>query len=233
MVMGVILLKYGISDIITAIGIFATLSISLFNLIFTLKSTKKAQFINTVTSTRLKWIEDIREIASKYISKIGLYHEWLRQKHLIEVKQISKELYSEKSSNQFEDLNLEIAELYYKLQLYLLKDNKTDSELLETLKSLHKESKNADPYEFNKKMNELITHFNSILANEWYKVKLEAEHGDLANLVQNRKWVKLKEIKYFRDLKNWKLLKKWPELNIIVKLIIYILITVIIAIIVA
>lgn len=210
-------MKYELKDIIAAIGIGVTLIVGILNLVINLRNAKKTQFINTVTAERLKWVGDIREITSKYIAKISLFYYWSRQEYLFERKLISKDSYQKKNNKDMENLKLEINEMYNKLQLFLLRNDKQDDEVLNKLKILHSIQGNSDPDELNMIIDDLIKLLNDVVSNEWYKVKLESKYGDLSELSQNREWVDLNEIKTISELKKWTLYKKWNEINIINK----------------
>jgi hypothetical protein len=210
-------LKYELKDIIAAIGISVTLIVGILNLVINLRNAKKTQFINTVTAERLKWVGDIREITSKYIARISLFYYWSRQEYLFERKLISKDSYQKKNNKDMENLKLEINEMYNKLQLFLIRNDKQDDDVLNKLKILHSIQGNSDPDELNMITDDLIKLLNDVVSNEWYKVKLESKYGDLSELLQNREWVDLNEIKTISELKKWTLYKKWNEINIINK----------------
>jgi hypothetical protein len=55
-------------DQIAIIGIGVTFLVSCANLIYSLWSSKRAMFVNTVTASRLKWIDSLRDKASEFIA---------------------------------------------------------------------------------------------------------------------------------------------------------------------
>lgn len=57
---------------ITLVGICLTFLIGLLNFIYSIENNTKTRFINTVTSSRVKWIDDLRKNISEYISLIPL-----------------------------------------------------------------------------------------------------------------------------------------------------------------
>jgi len=55
-------------DHIAIIGIGVTFLVSCANLIYSLWSSKRAMFVNTVTASRLKWIDSLRDEVSEFIA---------------------------------------------------------------------------------------------------------------------------------------------------------------------
>lgn len=60
-------------DVVYAIGIFLTFLLGVWNLVQSYRATRKTSFINTVTSQRVKWIEQLRQDVSSFS---GLTHTW-------------------------------------------------------------------------------------------------------------------------------------------------------------
>lgn len=58
------------TDKITLIGIGVTLLIGILNFLYSITNNKKTRFINTITSSRIKWIGDLRNNISNYIAII-------------------------------------------------------------------------------------------------------------------------------------------------------------------
>src|ERR1035437_5675025 len=50
------------------IGIAVTLLVSVANLLYSLWSNKRTSFVNTVTTSRLKWIDSLRDKMSEFIA---------------------------------------------------------------------------------------------------------------------------------------------------------------------
>lgn len=55
-------------DIISVAGIGVTFAVSTTTLIYTMISNKRTSFVNTVTSSRLKWIDSLRDKVSEFIA---------------------------------------------------------------------------------------------------------------------------------------------------------------------
>lgn len=56
------------NDLIAITGIAVTLVISAANLIYSLLNNRRTIFVNTVTTSRLKWIESLRDKVSEFIA---------------------------------------------------------------------------------------------------------------------------------------------------------------------
>jgi hypothetical protein len=55
-------------NLIAIAGIFVTLAISMANLVYSIVNNRKTIFVNTVTTSRLKWISSLRDKVSEYIA---------------------------------------------------------------------------------------------------------------------------------------------------------------------
>jgi hypothetical protein len=58
----------GYNDIIALIGIGLTFLVSVANLIYSLRNNRRTTFVNTVTTSRLKWINSVRDGTSEFIA---------------------------------------------------------------------------------------------------------------------------------------------------------------------
>src|SRR5689334_12661479 len=55
-------------DKITLLGIIATFIVAFINLIYMIFNSRKTAFVNTVTASRLKWIDSLRDKVSAFIA---------------------------------------------------------------------------------------------------------------------------------------------------------------------
>lgn len=55
-------------DMIAIAGIGVTLIVSFLNLVYSVRSNKRTTFVNTVTTSRLKWIDSLRDKVSEFIA---------------------------------------------------------------------------------------------------------------------------------------------------------------------
>jgi hypothetical protein len=58
----------GSNDVIAITGIAVTFIVSVANLIYSLRTNRRTIFVNTVTSSRLKWIDTLRDEVSEFIA---------------------------------------------------------------------------------------------------------------------------------------------------------------------
>ena len=58
----------GSSDAVAITGIAVTFVVSVANLVYSLRTNRRTVFVNTVTNSRLKWIESLRDKVSEYIA---------------------------------------------------------------------------------------------------------------------------------------------------------------------
>lgn len=56
------------TDLISLIGIISTLGVSIATLLYSIRSHKRAVFVNTVTTSRLKWIDSLRDKVAEFIA---------------------------------------------------------------------------------------------------------------------------------------------------------------------
>jgi hypothetical protein len=61
----------GSNDAIALTGIAVTLVVSVAKLVYSLRTNKRTMFVNTVTGSRLKWIDSLRDEVSEFIAVTG------------------------------------------------------------------------------------------------------------------------------------------------------------------
>lgn len=61
-------------DSLTAIGIILTLVVSAISLYFSVRNNKAVHYVNSVTKSRVEWIQDVRETVAEFISKTNVYN---------------------------------------------------------------------------------------------------------------------------------------------------------------
>lgn len=61
-------------DALTAIGIILTFLVSIISLYFSVKNNKAVHYVNTITSSRIEWINQLRDLASEYIKVCSVEH---------------------------------------------------------------------------------------------------------------------------------------------------------------
>jgi len=60
----------GSNEAIAAVGIALTFVVSVANLIYSLRNNRRTTFVNTVTTSRLKWINSVRDAISEFIAVV-------------------------------------------------------------------------------------------------------------------------------------------------------------------
>ena len=149
-------------DYIYAVGILATAGLGIWNFFQSHRATRRASFINTVTSQRIKWLEQLRQDVSTFV---GLTHSWSR---------IPDEDEPEKA-----DFLKEIDKLRYLIRLRLNPDDEPDkkiSQLVKKIPDLTHESKRDQLYDA---LEQLTAATQEMLKAEWEKVKSESENGNI------------------------------------------------------
>ncbi len=154
------------STYITVIGIvvvFITTVVNLgITLFFTWKNTKKTNFINTVTSSRIHWIGSLREKMSSFIATaIALNYA----KEPIEGMSIN-------GVKDAEQMRIELDILRYSIFLHLNPRDEPDKEIQALVLEIH----NGRDVE---KITRLRNITQSYFKDEWERVKDEAEKGRL------------------------------------------------------
>ena len=152
------------SPYITAVGMFLVFLTALINLGFTLfyawRNTKRTNFINAVTASRIEWIQSLREKMSSFIATA------------IALNYAKEPGHSTVVGKDAEQMRVEMDTLRYSIFLHLNPDKQPDKEIQALVLSLYDASDK-----------ERIDHLAKItqryIKNEWERVKDEAESGRL------------------------------------------------------
>lgn len=156
-------------NFIYAVGILVTLGLGIWNFIQGYRATRKASFINTVTSQRLLWIEQMRQDVSKYV---GLTHTWVMSN--LEGTKAEPEMLQE------------IDRLRYVIRLRLNPDDTPDRKIAALIKKIPKLTDVSNQEELLLSLEQLTTETQDMLKNEWEKVKAESKDGDLSEKLPNK-----------------------------------------------
>jgi hypothetical protein len=149
-------------DIIYGLGIALTFLIGVWNLISNYRASRKTHFINTVTSQRVKWIEQLRQDISTFS---GLTHTWC-----------FSEL--EGKPEEYEILK-EIDKLRHVIRLRLNPKGEYDKKIEELITKIPELTHISKRDELKQTLDELTRTTQSLLKEEWEKVKVESIKGDL------------------------------------------------------
>jgi hypothetical protein len=170
-------------DIVTLVGIIFTFLVGATGLVISLMNSRKTTFINAITSSRIKYIQDIRNSISEYC---GLFY---RYKILIDN--------SADLSNEKLEVLKSIDKLKYQIMLYLNPEDKIwDKKIIALIEELRlKINENPEA-----QIKELITITQYLLKLEWEGAKLESKKGLVSE--QEKRNLNKKYFKKYLDNKN-------------------------------
>lgn len=141
-------------------GVLVTLLLGLVNLYFSLRSTKRTSFINTVTAERVKWIAKVRENVSHLCA---MCDQWVSHPDHVATPQRQRDIESKKTE----------------IRLQLNPGDPEDQEIARLLERLPSWSLSLSPEQYREVKELLVEATQRMLKREWDKVKHEAAHGDL------------------------------------------------------
>lgn len=151
------------TEIVTLSGIGLTFFVGVFNLIITFRNVRKTAFINSVTASRIKYIQELRESISKFC---GLAYSYANKIYKLEYKEVW-------------ELHKEADNLRFLIRLYLNpEDDYWDNKIINLIDQILLKS-DKDPTE---PINELITITQYLLKLEWEGAKRESEIGIISDI---------------------------------------------------
>ncbi len=151
------------TELVTIVGISATFVIGVTNLIVILRNARKVSYINSVTASRIKYIQDIRENIAKLCGSAHTYNLKSR---------------SVPNEDHF-NLHKEADVLKYLIRLYLNpEDQYWDQTIINGCDEVIKHT-DKDLNDLNKAIDSLITITQYLLKLEWEGVKAESISGKL------------------------------------------------------
>jgi len=163
------------TEIVTLIGIGLTFIVGITNLIVILTNAKKTTFINSITTSRIKYIQELRNTIAELCSLVTSYKS-----------RISRLSYKD----HFELLK-QTNKLKYQIRLYLNPaDEYWDEKILELINQIVIK-KDIDPQN---KIDELIIITQFLLKLEWEGVKRESEKGIVGDLEKREMYNKYVEL---------------------------------------
>ena len=150
-------------DYVLLIGVVVTLVLGVWNLIQTQQVMKNTSFINTVTSQRILWIEQLRQDVSKFC---GLTHTWCMSD--LEDKPEASEILKE------------IDRLRHVIRLRLNPNDTPDRKIAALLKKIPELTHSSKRTELLSALEYITVATQHLIKDEWEKVKKEAKNGDLS-----------------------------------------------------
>ncbi|SFW88100.1 6TM ABC transporter family protein [Chitinophaga sancti] len=171
------------TEIVTLSGIGLTFFVGVFNLIITFRNVRKTAFINSVTSSRIKYIQELRASISKFC---GLAHSYANKIYKLEYKEVW-------------ELHKEADNLRFLIRLYLNpEDEYWDNKIINLIDEILLKS-DKDPTE---PINELIKITQYLLKLEWEGAKRESEIGIISDIEKKELYNKYVERHKKAALKN-------------------------------
>jgi len=156
-------MKLTTAEIVTLIGISITFMVGIANLFISLHNTRKTAYINSITASRIKYIQDLRNSISRFCGLVSSYH--LKTDKL--------------ESNVLFDLHKEADSIKFLVRLYLNpEDSYWDNDIMTLIDEILLLS-DKDPLP---KIEELITLTQYLLKLEWEGAKSESMSGVLPEL---------------------------------------------------
>jgi hypothetical protein len=153
-----------LKDKIALLAIFATFVVALINLIYTIVNNKKTAFVNTVTASRLKWIDSLRDKVSSFIS--------------VTVRILNPERVATGQQNMNELLR-ERDTLMHQIILHLNPDDVEDRAIRKSVELVvDLTNKGAYTEDLRKLLLDLRDATQMYLKKEWTRVKKESKSGE-------------------------------------------------------
>lgn len=148
-------------DIVLAAGVVVTLVLGIWNALANFRSGQRTMFVNTVTSQRIKWIEQLRQDISAFS---GLVYHWAMT-----------DLTDSKEEQQ---IVKEIDRLNHVIRLRLNPAGAHDKAIETLLAEIPKHT--ADGEKIKGLLEKLTVTSQALLKEEWEKVKAESRNGPLS-----------------------------------------------------
>jgi hypothetical protein len=144
-------------------GILLTFLLGVWNLVYNFRNSKRTSFINTVTSERVKWIQNTREAIS---TLCGRTHYWV----------MTQDEISQEESNQ---VRKEVDKLRLLVKLQLNPKAEKDIEIMGLIDEIEKYTDKHHEKEIKELLGNIVKKSQFMLKEEWDKVRDESVHGDL------------------------------------------------------
>jgi hypothetical protein len=151
-------------DIVLAAGVVVTLLLGVWNAITNHRINRRTTFVNTVTSQRIKWIEQLRQDIGSFS---GLVYHWS---------------HSEMEGKDGEgEMLKELDRLRHVIRLRLNPEGELDQKIEALIAEIPHYTDPSRQPELLDALERLTKTTQALLKEEWDKVKLESEHGPLSS----------------------------------------------------
>lgn len=150
-------------DWVLAAGVVVTLFLGAWNAVVNYRINKRTTFVNTVTSQRIKWIEQLRQDISAFS---GLTYHWAHTD--LEGKPGEAELLKE------------VDRLRHVIRLRLNPTGAHDKKIEALIAEIPRYTDSSRQKELTDALERLTVATQALLKEEWEKVKKESQHGPLS-----------------------------------------------------
>jgi len=144
-------------DWVLAAGVLVTFGLGIWNLVVSLRLNRRTSYVNTVTSQRIKWIEQVRQDVATFC---GLTHTWCASNLA--------------GSPQELEFIKEIDRLRYVIRLRLNPNGKYDKEIEALVLAIPMLTDGSRQDELRKASEAIVIATQAMLKEEWEKVKQES-----------------------------------------------------------
>jgi hypothetical protein len=149
--------------LVLAAGVVVTLLLGLWNAVVNYRNSRRTNFVNIVTSQRIKWIEQLRQDIGSYC---GLTYHWS---------------HSEMEGKSGEaDMVKELDRLRHVIRLRLNPHGEPDRIIENLIEEIPKYTDPSQQKELADALERMTRTTQALLKEEWDKVKRESEHGPLS-----------------------------------------------------
>ncbi|HEX4706670.1 MAG TPA: hypothetical protein VH229_02975 [Candidatus Udaeobacter sp.] len=157
-------------DTFVAVGIILTALIGLLNFGYAFRHNRRSSYVSSVTSTRLKWIGEVRDQLARFIA---LIHE--------------AAAFPPSDAAEVQKIHAQIAQHRMLLRLQLAPSAAPlDKRFQNQIESLYRDWQTLGATNIDSRLNDLADCGQEFLWEEWLKVKKEAIYGDPYDTVSRR-----------------------------------------------
>jgi hypothetical protein len=160
-------------------GIIVSFLIGFVGIWIGLRNSRKTLFINSITSARIRYIQDLRNGVSEFCGLVFTYH----------FNDLSK------SPDELLAIQKKYDNLKYFIGLHLnVEDHYFDPKILSLIKDIRNLKIGATPIEIEGKIDELILIMQYLLKLEWEGAKLESRKGVVSQRKKDELYEKYKRL---------------------------------------
>jgi hypothetical protein len=153
-----------IKDIIT----ISSVAVAFIGVIYSVINSKRTVYINAVTTSRIRYMENLRTQVSEFCS-ICL--------HIVSIE------FDKKNKNELLE---KVYLLEYNIKLNLNRTKSVDKKLITSLDRIHMLLDKNKAAELEEELNNLILYAQDVLSLEWAGIKAEAVNGRLGEKQKNK-----------------------------------------------